>query len=222
MKKGLIFLLVGVVIVIAAVVIILMNSFKGSPTTMTTGEANVPELPQSQWPAVSFVPSSDPTVPNSLGHYLDFKVEKINVSGAASMDYELVYNTVNGGQQGIPGTVKITGTSFERNLLLGSASSGHYRFDEGVNQGTMTIRFRNSAGKLLGKVATTFSLQTGTTTLTSVDGKFTYELTKAAKGVYFVTMPTLVEPTSSANIVIYQNGYAVFSSDAKPHAGSVK
>ena len=64
-------------------------------------------VPQSEWPVVSLTPTEDTTVPNSLGHFLDFKVQKINVSGAATMDYLLVYSTSDGGQQGVPGTVQV-------------------------------------------------------------------------------------------------------------------
>ena len=57
--------------------------------------------------------------------------------------------------------------------------------------------------------------------LTSVDGKFSYNLTKLAKGIYFVTMPTFVQPADSASYVVWQNGYGIFASDGKAHAGSV-
>jgi len=69
------------------------------------------------------------------------------VTGAASMDYELIYSTSDGGQQGVPGTVKLTGTDIDRPLLLGSESSGKYRYDAGVEQGTMTLKFRDASGK---------------------------------------------------------------------------
>jgi hypothetical protein len=155
-----------------------------------------------------------------MGHWLDFKVQKINVPGAVSMDYELVYNTTDGGQQGVPGTVKLGGTDIDRPLLMGSASSGKYRYDAGVEQGTMTIKFRNASGKLIGKLATDFHLQSGITTLTSIDGNFTYELDKMAKGVFFVTMKTFADPDASM-ILVSQNGYSVFASDGKPHTGKL-
>jgi hypothetical protein len=155
-----------------------------------------------------------------LGHFLDFKVQKINVPGAASMDYLLVYTTSDGGQQGAPGTVKLSNGDVERKLLLGSASSGKYRFDAGVTTGTMTITFRDAKGKSMGKLTTDFHLQFNETVLTSVDGKFTYTLDKLAKGVYFVTMPTFVQPdAASTPYVAWSNGYGVFSSDNKPHTG---
>lgn len=209
---------IGVVIVAAAAVVIM--KMRGTAPTPAQEEASVPELPQSQWPVVTLTPTSDPTVPNSLGHFLDFRVQKINVPGASSMDYLLVYTTSDGGQQGVPGTVKLTGGDIEKKLLMGSASSGKYRFDAGVSTGTMTITFRDGQGKSLGKLVADFHLQSGETVLTSVDGKFTYTLDKIAKGVYFITMPTFVQPDASL-YVVWQNGYGVFASDGKPHAGTV-
>lgn len=209
------------ILIVAVVGILLVKVTKNSKSTSGIQEASVPELSESQWPAVSLTPTENPDVAGSMGHWLDFKVEKIDVQGASTMDYLLVYYTSDGGQQGVPGSVKLTGEDVERKLLLGSESSGKYRYDAGVNQGSMTITFRNSSGKSIGKLVADFSLQSDVTELTSVDGLFKYTLSKSAKGVYFVTMKTFVEPKASDNIVIWQNGYGVFSSDGKPHAGSV-
>jgi hypothetical protein len=136
------------------------------------------------------------------------------------MDYLLVYSTTSGGQQGVPGTIKLTGGDIDKNLLLGSESSGKFRFDAGVSQGTITITFRDGNGKSLGKLSTDFHLQSNETSLTSVDGKFTYNLDKLAKGVYFVTMPTFIQPDASMTVV-WQNGYGVFASDGLSHLGKV-
>ncbi|MGA3291960.1 MAG: hypothetical protein ABSC49_02295 [Candidatus Microgenomates bacterium] len=213
--------LIGIgVIIVAVVAFFVIRGSKGSSSSSSgSEEANTPLLPESEWPAISLTPTSDPTVSGSLGHWLDFKVEKINVQGATSMDYLLVYNTSDGGQQGVPGTVKLTGGDIDRPLLLGSESSGKYRYDDGVEQGTMTITFRDSNGKSVGKLATDFHLQTGVTALTSVDGTFTYNLDKIAKNVYFVTMKTYLEPTVAS--VVWQNGYGVFASDGKVHSGKL-
>jgi hypothetical protein len=208
---------VGVLVVLIAGILIFKNSRKSDDVEE---EANIPELPQSQWPAVTLTPTEDPTVPNSLGHFLDMKVQKVNVPKAASMDYLLVYTTSDGGQQGVPGTVKLTGGDIEKKLLLGSASSGKYRFDAGVSTGSLTITFRDAKGKSMGKLTTDFNLQTNETELTSVDGKFTYTLDKAAKGVFFITMPTFIEPDKSL-YVVWENGYGVFASDGKAHTGKV-
>lgn len=220
MKKYLPLILIAVgILVIGGVIFAIVRGSKGQNKQATT-EENIPELPQSEWPVVTLTPSEDPAVPNSLGHFLDFKVQKINVPGAATMDYLLVYSTSDGGQQGVPGTVQLTGGDIEKKLLMGSASSGKYRFDAGVSTGTMTITFRDSQGKSVGKLSADFHLQTGETVLTSVDGKFTYTLDKSAKGVFFITMPTFVQP-DAGQYVFWQGGYGVFASDGKPHSGKV-
>lgn len=220
-KKYLPLILIGAgVLIVVAAAFIIMN-FAKKATSPSQEEANVPELPQSQWPVVALTPTEDPTVHDSLGHYLDFKVQKINVPGAASMDYLLVYSTSDGGQQGVPGTIQLTGGDVDRMLLLGSESSGKFRFDAGVSTGTMTITFRDAKGKSMGKLSTMFHLQTNETILTSADGKFTYNLDKPAKGVFFVTMPTFVQPADASSYVVWQNGYGVFASDGGAHAGTV-
>lgn len=219
MKKKLLLIVVGALVILVVVVgLIIANNKKGSSDT-SEGESNVPALSESQWPAVSLTPTEKSDVAGSMGHWLNFKVEKINVAKASSMDYLLVYNTNDGGQQGVPGTVKLTGDSIERKLLLGSESSGKFRYDAGVETGIMTITFRDDNGKSLGKLSTEFHLQSETAELTSVDGIFKYTLDEAPKGIYFVTMKTFLEPV--ADKVIWQNGYGVFASDGKDHTGTV-
>jgi hypothetical protein len=219
MKKIIPFVVGGIVLLLV-VVFFVAKGTKGGGATPTPEDANVPDLPQAEWPVVSLTPTSNPTVPGSLGHWLDFKVQNLNVQGAASMDYELIYSTSDGGQQGVPGTVNLTGTDIDRPLLLGSESSGKFRYDAGVEQGTMTLKFRDSSGKLIGKLSTDFHLQTGVTALTSIDGNFTYNLSAIAKNVYFVTMKTFAAPAASM-VVISQNGYSIFASDGKPHTGKL-
>ncbi len=217
MKKALP-IIAGILVLIVVVVGFVI---KGKGKTSDTSEdiSNVPTLSESEWPAISLIPTDKPGVSGSDGHWLNFKVEKINIKGAASMDYLLVYSTSDGGQQGVPGRVELTGDSIEKSLLLGSESSGKYRYDAGVEQGTMTITFRDKNGKMLGKLTTDFHLQSGVTELTSVDGVFKYTLDKVAKGIYFITMKTYKEPSITS--VIWQNGYGVFASDGKPHSGKI-
>jgi hypothetical protein len=218
MKKLPLILIGAGLIILLVVVYLVAKGMKSTGTTSDNGLATVSVLPESQWPVVTLTPTNNPAVKGSDGHWLDFNVKKINVSGAASMDYLLVYNTSDGGQQGVPGTVKLTGADIERKLLLGSESSGKFRYDAGVEQGTMTITFRGANGKSIGKLTTDFHLQSGTLKLTSIDGNFTYTLDKAATGVFFVTMKTFLQPEPST-YVVWQNGYGVFASDGKPHAG---
>lgn len=222
-KKYLPLVIIGVgILIILVAVFVVVRSFKTATSVSSVDQtANVPELSQNQWPVLILAPTSDPAIPNSLGHLLDFRVQKINVPGAKTMDYLLVYNTVDGGQQGVPGTIQLTGGDIDKNLLLGSESSGHFRFDDGVSQGTITITFRDGSGKSMGKLSSDFHLQSGTIGLSSVDGKFMYNLDKLAKGVYFVTMPTFVQPADASSYVVWQNGYGVFASDNLPHTGKV-
>jgi hypothetical protein len=212
-------ILIGIAVLIVAIVAFLV--FKGGKSNSeTTNEVTkIPELTEAEWPAISLTPTDNPGVSGSLGHWLALKVEKINVPKAASMDYLLVYNTSDGGQQGVPGTVKLTGAEVEKKLLLGSESSGKFRYDAGVETGTMTLTFRDANGKSVGKLETAFHLQTGVTELTSMDGTFGYTMDKVAKGVYFVTMKTYLEPTVPS--VVWQNGYGVFASDGKAYTGKV-
>jgi hypothetical protein len=181
-------------------------------------DASIPVLPADQRPTVYLIPSSD-------GHYLSLKVMSIKVPSANSMDYELLYKANNGVAQvteGVPGTIQLKGqTGVNRdNILLGSESSGKIRFDKGVENGTLTLRFRDGNGKLLGKVATDFHLQTGTTSLTSVDGTFKYTLSKPATGVWFVTMQPFGTPDAKS-VVVFQNGWTIFASDGLAHPGTV-
>lgn len=217
--KKLLPIIAGILLVVIVVAVFLIKGSKSSDSSDEEDSSSAPTLSESEWPAISLAPTENPDVKGSMGHWLDFQVEKINVTGAKTMDYLLVYSTSDGGQQGVPGTVQLTGTSIEKKLLLGSESSGKYRYDAGVETGTMTITFRDAKGKSLGKLATEFHLQTGVTELTSTDGKFGYTLDKTAKDVYFVTMKTYAEPTVAS--VVWQNGYGVFASDGLAHTGTV-
>lgn len=212
-------LIVGVLVVLSVVIVLVIRGIKSSKVSDRDEESNVPVLTEDQWPAISLTPTDKSDVPGSLGHWLSFRVEKINVEGASSMDYLLVYNTSDGGQQGVPGTIQLAGDNVEKRLLLGSESSGKFRYDAGVETGTITITFRSKDGKMIGKLSSDFHLQTGVSELTSVDGIFKYTLNTAPKNVYFVTMKTYAEPVAAS--AAWQNGYGVFASDGKAHPGKI-
>ena len=151
MKKYLpiILFVIGLLVVVGVYFFVI----KGKSTGESTEDLIVAEIPVGERPSASLSPSMD-------GHWLKMKVEDIKVKGAASMDYELLYKISDGRTQGVPGTVQLEGqSSIERNLLLGSESSGKYRYDEGVESGSLTLRFRNSSGKLLGKLSTDWTLK---------------------------------------------------------------
>jgi len=149
MKKYLPFILLALALVAAVGVFFFI---RGRGKEEAVEEETVVEIPFEKRPFVSLTPSDD-------GHWLYLSVEGIKVD-ATSLDYELLYSLPDGRTQGVPGTVKLEGMdSFERELLLGSESSGTFRYDEGVEKGTLTLRFRSDKGKLVGKLSTEFHLQ---------------------------------------------------------------
>jgi len=178
-------------------------------------EEEAPDLPFDQRPFTKLVPRPD-------GHYLDLFVEDVDVPGAVSMDYELIYTTAAGITQGVPGIVKLKGNdSVERELLLGSESSGKFRYDEGVEIGMLTLKFRNEDGKLIGKVRTNWHLQKAPVSeLTDVDGTFTYTL-DAETDVNFVTMNAFGLPAPAASTVVY-GPIGVYPSEEGPFSGTIE
>lgn len=163
------------------------------------------EVPLEKRPIVSLTPSID-------GHWLKLKIEKI-LSEASSLDYELLYQLPDGRTQGVPGTVDIRGQSMiERDLLMGSESSGRFRYDEGVKEGSVTVRFRNDKGKLMAKFSGKFHLQSADKELTSIDGKFTYTLDKKPSKTFFVTMETFGLPEGTSVSEVTEGPYGIFTS----------
>ncbi len=185
---------------------------KGNNKEELPQEENVvAEIPLEKRPLTSLTPSKD-------GHYLFLKVKNIEIE-AASLDYEILYQTEDQITQGVPGTVKLDGKKeIEAEILLGSESSGKFRYDKGVEKGTLTLRFRNDKGKLVGKLFTEFHLQNDVKTLDSLDDKFTYTLNELSDA-FFVTMETFGLPEEfSGNII--SGPYGVFQSE-DVHPGRV-
>ncbi len=103
------------------------------------------ELSNSQKPYISLIPRND-------GHELTLKVSNIS-SKITNAEYELIYTAEDEGleiEKGVNGTEKISGSSFEKKLLLGteSCTSGcKYKYDEGVTGGTLSITFTTDDNK---------------------------------------------------------------------------
>lgn len=211
MKKflPLILFLIGVIVVVTA--FFLVKGRKRQPAEDMGGVALL-ELPLTQRPIASLTPSED-------GHWLKFKVEKI-VIDAVSLDYELLYKLPDGRTQGVPGTIKLERQKeIERDLLLGSESSGKFRYDEGVENGTFTLRFRDEKGRLVAKFLTEFHLQSGGNALSSVDGAFKYTLNKSSDA-FFVTMGTFGLPEEPPGD-LFAGPYGIFSSLGEGNTGVV-
>lgn len=205
MKKLLPMLLFVVGIIVTVGAIFFVNLSKSTDTNQKADEEEtVAEIPLEKRPIVSLTPSID-------GHWLTLRIEKIGID-AKTLDYELVYEVADGRTQGVPGTVKLAseGPVIERELLLGSESSGKYRYDEGVESGTLTLRFRNDKGKLVGKLATDFKLLTQTDTLVSADKLFSFESENLKEGFYVVMNVFGLPDDSHKNIT---GPYGVFTSE---------
>jgi hypothetical protein len=211
MKKYLpiVLFVIGLIVVIGAFVFVRGRSTVGS----INDDETVAELPLDKKPITTLTPSED-------GHWLTLNVSKLIVK-AETMDYELLYNLPDGRTQGVPGTIKLDGNDIERKLLLGSESSGKFRYDEGVEVGTLTLRFRDGNGKLVAKLTTDFHLQSDTAELTSVDAKFAYTLNQTADNAYFITMNSFgVEKIPSFKVG--SGPFGVFSSSTTDLAGAVQ
>lgn len=150
MKKYLPLILLGVGALILVGAFFVIKNKTGNSSSVDE-ESGLKEVPLEKRPIVSLTPSSD-------GHYLTLRVEKI-VLDADSFDYLFEYKTGEGISQGVPGSAEINDSGvFETELLLGTESSGKFRYDEGVEDGSIELKFRKG-GKLVAKFKTVFKMQ---------------------------------------------------------------
>lgn len=213
MKKFLPLILLGAGILVAVLAFVLVKGRDKEGNGSDVDEI-APEIELKDRPVASLTPSED-------GHWLKLNIEKIVIKGAQSMDYELLYKVGDGRTQGVPGTIKLEGQdSIERDLLLGSESAGKFKYDEGVETGTLTLRFRNQKGKLIGKFVTEFRLQSQDEALESVDGAFKLTM-DGVQGGYFVTMETFGVPEDVKGN-LETGPYGVFSSIESAIGGKVE
>lgn len=169
------------------------------------------DVPLNERPVLELVPRSD-------GHWLDMTVSKLMIEEAEVMEYDLIYDLPDGRQQGVPGIVELMGKDdVQVELLLGSESSGKFRYDEGVESGTMTLSFRNEEGRLLDEFVSEFHLQTATDTLTSMDNEFEYQLDDVSDE-YFVVHTTIGFPAGES---VDSEPYAIFSSSEEDLPGTL-
>lgn len=141
-----------------------------------------------------------------------FTVSKIKNS-PVSVEYEIVYKNGDGVTQGATGTLKPSGSSsVTKKILFGSESSGKRRCDPGVSGGSITLRYRDSDGKLKSKIASNFAQVEDSSSL-SVD-TITVNLGKAVKGKYLV-MGTMGIPGAAPGKVT-EGPYGVFTNVSTP------
>ena len=207
-----------ILFVIGVLVLVLVYFFVIKPSKDASNEkedtSSIIDVELIDRPIVSLTPTTD-------GHWLNLKIEKLQIPGAFSMDYELLYSLPDGRTQGVPGTITLKGQKvIERELLLGSESSGKFRYDEGVEEGTVTIRFRNDKGKLIARFITKFALLSNTKTLESIDSNFKANLTKTPRG-FLVVMETFGIPKEPP-AEVKSGPYGIFSSEDTSLKGDVE
>lgn len=216
MNKALSILLVVVIILglIGGGAFFFFKSSTKTPISKVQEEEEVvKELPLEQKPYVSLTPRTD-------GHELHLLVSKIP-SGTTAVEYDLFYTNADGINQGATGSGKTNGgTTLERDVLLGSCSSGKCKYDEGVEKGTFTLKLRDSNGKLTAKMQTEFHLQKNGGKLTSADGKFTLTSSNLSKTGYYLVMNTIGIPQNSPGNIA-SGPYGVFTKASIKVSGTV-
>jgi len=162
-------------------------------------ESNLIETPLEERPYVTLTPRADGK---------EFTLEISHFGSAETIEYELVYLS-QGLSRGVVGSVKVDGESFiSRDLLLGTCSKKVCKYDEGVEEGTLTLRFRGEEG--IRKFTAEFHIQQGDDELTSLDENFTFT-GSISKIAYYITMSTIGLPKSLEGEVI-SGPYGSFTS----------
>lgn len=172
-------------------------------------EKTVKELSLQEKPFVNLVP----------GPSCEYTLSISGVKGdVAQLEYEVVYKVDSGITQGVPGTIKLNSkTSVTRDLLFGTESSGHRKCDKGVEQGAITLKYRDEDGKLLAKLESDFRVYEGAQKL-SLSG-FIFDFGKTDKGKY-VVMGTMGLPPDIPGKAV-TSPYGVFGSPKGKVGGTV-
>lgn len=187
------FLPVGILLIAVLLVGgIVMAMRGGNDSSVVEEEEQIADVPFNQRPAVTLVPRAD-------GHWLDLAINGIDkVQGASTMEYLFLYTTASGAEQGSSGGPYDLSSqdSVEEELLLGTTSSGNFYYDEGVESGELTLRYRNDDGKLIGKVTVPWVRKENPETMEMGGMTFTLE---DPDDVYVLAMTGFGLPTDAPN-----------------------
>ena len=176
------FLPVGILLIAVLVVVGIVIAVRGGgDNTPVDEDEQVADVAFQQRPAVVLVPRAD-------GHWLDLTIMGMDkVQGASTMEYLFLYTTANGAEQGSSGGPYDLSSEdmVEEELLLGTTSSGNFYYDEGVEAGELTLRYRNDDGKLVGKVTVPWVRREGAEMVEIEGWSFTPE---EAEDIYVLAM----------------------------------
>ncbi len=164
------------------------------------------ELEARDKPYINLIPRSD-------GHELKLRIVNIP-SFIEQLDYELVYLTQDDGlemEKGVGDTVKLNSTTFERDLLLGTASCTNgckYKYDSGVTGGTLSISFITKDNQVANfKTPFTLISSSNLKTLSLSDNSFSVSLTPKSKEFFVLLKNFGTKDKSPASSI-----FSVFSS----------
>lgn len=144
-SKNKMILIGGVLVVLLLVGIFYLNSKKSDISTSTPGD---------QLPTEVVVPTVDSSVKVSLTSVLQKQRVLLSItgmpSGTTSIEYELSYQTLQQGLQGIltPEPISITSSQskFSKELVLGTESSGRFVYHQVMGKINVNIKFNGSYG----------------------------------------------------------------------------
>ncbi len=200
MKKNLtiILVLIAILAIVIGTFLVIRGRNRNKIVDEETQEPTTLETPFVDRPFVALIPRADGK---------EFTMEISRIKNVKSIEYEMVYLS-QGLSRGVIGSIETNGESeVSRKLLLGTCSKDVCKYDEGVDQGTLTLRFRGTDG--VRKFISDFRLQQGVQELSSIDSKL--KLTgKFPATAYYLTMSTIGLPEEITNTVVGQP-YGVFT-----------
>lgn len=208
MKKKLtiILIIIAVLLIVGGIFLIKGRNKDQNVDENQQDQKKTLETPLEDRPYVALIPRTDGK---------EFTLEISRIKNAKTIEYELVYES-QGLSRGVIGSVELSSgeTEVSRKLLLGTCSRDVCKYDEGVEQGSLTLRFRGAEGTR--KFETSFHLQQGGKELTSIDNNFKLA-GKFAANTFYLTMPTIGLPEKVEGKVLVES-YGIFtagSSSAK-------
>ncbi len=178
------------------------------------------EISQENLPFVKLLPRSD-------RHRVDLGIYGIK---APRIDYQILYTVLikgNSVERGAGGRdIKLNGKDElirvgDSAIVFGSESSGRFKYDDGVENGSIEITYRDEKGKSTGRTQADWHLEDAkeVTKFTSPDGKLVFTPSAKAKGVILI-LNTLSTPIPISGTII-AGPYGIYASEASKTPGTL-
>ncbi|KKT74076.1 MAG: hypothetical protein UW69_C0049G0009 [Microgenomates group bacterium GW2011_GWA2_44_7] len=191
---------------------------KNSPTPTPSSQGERLTLQQAPFTTLTVTANKESGV--VTGHTFAMQLQNL-LTTPKTLEYLILYDLPDDRQQGIPGSIELTGSNSasRKDLFMGSCSKT-CRYDQGVANGTVQLTYRDESGGAIGDIIGNWHLQTGNKLLTSVSSDFIFEMDAKPSG-WFITMTGLGLPAPLENKVI-GGPYVITSSGASNLSGVVK